>query len=95
MGTAPKLMLALLSLGCLTLAGCANCFDPAQRPSAFVASPPHHRPAAEQTMPQSAAPQSSSLEKCNQELYLGGAATPGEIRAAEATCRATIVNQPY
>ena len=89
MNAAPKLLLAMLSLGCLMLAGCADCFEPARRPMGFVAAHPHRQAAAAHDAPQSA------VAKCTAALYLGGAATPDDMRAAEENCRALIVQQPY
>jgi hypothetical protein len=81
-------MAAMLMCG-LALAGCADCFNPARRPMGFVASPPRRQPIAAHDAPQSA------VEKCTQALYLGGASTPDDMRAAEEKCRALIVQQPY
>lgn len=90
MGAGRKLTRALATLGCLALAGCADCFDTGSRPMGFVsAHPRHHAEAAAAAVP------ASDVDKCRQALYLGGAVTPDDMRAAEQKCRALIVGQPY
>ena len=102
MGAAPKFAIATALLGCLTLAGCADCFD--DHPAVgFVASPLHwrhrHHTAVVEPDPvtttSSTSSVSSALSKCNQALYLTSAGSPEEMRAIEEKCRTIIIGQPY
>jgi hypothetical protein len=91
MGAAPKLAIASLLLGCLTLAGCADCFDRLRDAEGFVAPRPHHHHVAVVQHDSS----QTALSQCNQALYLKSSGSPEEIRAIEDKCRPVILSQPY
>jgi hypothetical protein len=93
MGAVSKASYASLLFGCLTLAGCADCFDDARRPIGIAASAPHRHHTAAPVL-QHDAPL-SAIDKCTQALYLKSAGSQDDIHAIEDKCRTIIVSQPY